>query len=34
VQLDVRKSAEMFAAFRADTIDQWLAANPQATPGT
>lgn len=33
VQLDTRKSAEMFAAIKADTIGQWLARNPQATPG-
>jgi LCP family protein required for cell wall assembly len=33
VQLNQRKSAEMFAAIRADTIGRWLAENPQATPG-
>ncbi|WP_250037904.1 LCP family protein [Paractinoplanes maris] len=34
VQLDKAKSAAMFAAIRADTIDQWLAANPQKAPGS
>lgn len=34
VKLDPKKSAEMFAALKDDTIDQWLAANPQKTPGS
>ena len=34
VQLDTAKSASMFAAIKDDTIDQWLAANPQRTPGS
>ncbi|WP_328476959.1 LCP family protein [Actinoplanes sp. NBC_00393] len=34
VQLDPKKSAAMFAAIKNDTIDQWLAANPQSAPGS
>ncbi|MDI6101157.1 LCP family protein [Actinoplanes sp. NEAU-A12] len=34
VKLDAKKSAEMFTALKDDTIDQWLAANPQKTPGS
>ncbi|WIM93868.1 hypothetical protein ACTOB_005861 [Actinoplanes oblitus] len=34
VRLDARKAPAMFAAIRNDTIDQWLAANPQKSPGS
>ncbi|MET0414527.1 MAG: LCP family protein [Actinoplanes sp.] len=34
VKLDDKKAAAMFAAIRDDTIDQWLAANPQKAPGS
>jgi LCP family protein required for cell wall assembly len=34
VRLDAKKAPQMFAAIRNDTIDQWLAANPQQTPGS
>jgi hypothetical protein len=34
VRLDKVKSAAMFAAIKADTIDEWLAANPQKAPGS
>jgi len=34
VKLDDAKAKEMFAAIRDDTIQQWLAANPQKVPGT
>ncbi|MEV0897409.1 LCP family protein [Actinoplanes sp. NPDC049802] len=34
VKLDAKKSAAMFTAIKDDTIDQWLAANPQKAPGS
>nr|WP_221381263.1 LCP family protein [Actinoplanes polyasparticus] len=34
VQLDKVKSAAMFAAIKADTIDEWLTAHPQKAPGS
>jgi LCP family protein required for cell wall assembly len=34
VELDDRKAAAMFAAVRDDTIQAWLAANPQRVPGS
>lgn len=34
VKLDDAKAKEMFAAIRDDTIQAWLAANPQKVPGT
>ncbi|WP_436530004.1 LCP family protein [Actinoplanes sp. HUAS TT8] len=33
VQLDTAAAAQMFAAVKSDTIDQWLAAHPQHQPG-
>jgi LCP family protein required for cell wall assembly len=33
VRLDTAAAAEMFAAVKDDTIDQWLADNPQHVPG-
>jgi len=32
VRLDDQKAAALFAAVRADTVDQWLAAHPQRPP--
>ncbi|MET7969998.1 LCP family protein [Micromonospora sp. NPDC005305] len=34
VKLDDAKAREMFAAIRNDTIQEWLAAHPQKTPGS
>jgi LCP family protein required for cell wall assembly len=34
VKLNDAKAKELFAAIRDDTIQQWLAANPQKVPGT
>jgi hypothetical protein len=33
VKLEARKATAMFAAVRDDTIQAWLAANPQRAPG-